>query len=110
MLFWEVIAVYSENHTKSIYTLCGQTAKLLNIKTGGTYTYQNTHRFQSNNLIISLYILNKSLGLAVLKFHVLFLVRHLHISFVNLSFTSVISQSRSYFRQLFSVSVNQIVS
>jgi hypothetical protein len=31
-LFWEIIAVYSENHTKYIYTLCGQNAELLIVK------------------------------------------------------------------------------
>jgi hypothetical protein len=36
MMFKEIIAVYSENRTKLIYTLCGQNEKLLNIKEGGT--------------------------------------------------------------------------
>jgi hypothetical protein len=40
MLFKKIIAVYSENHTKPINTLCGQSAELLNVKAGGTYTYQ----------------------------------------------------------------------
>jgi hypothetical protein len=39
MLFWEITAVYSENHTKPINTLCGQNAKLLNIKAGSMYSY-----------------------------------------------------------------------
>jgi hypothetical protein len=34
MLFKETIAVYSENHTKHINTLCGQNPELLNIKVG----------------------------------------------------------------------------
>jgi hypothetical protein len=38
-LFKEVIAVYSENHTKPINTLCGQNVELLFIKAGGTYSY-----------------------------------------------------------------------
>jgi uracil DNA glycosylase len=37
-LFEEVIAVYSENHTKPINILCGQNAKLLIIKASGTVT------------------------------------------------------------------------
>jgi hypothetical protein len=39
MLFGEIIAVYSENHTKRIYTFCGQNAELFNIKAGGIYSY-----------------------------------------------------------------------
>jgi hypothetical protein len=38
-LFKEIIAVYGENHTKRINTLCGQNVELLNLKTGGTYSY-----------------------------------------------------------------------
>jgi hypothetical protein len=38
-LFREIIAVYSENHTKPINTLCGQNAELLDVKTGGAYSY-----------------------------------------------------------------------
>jgi hypothetical protein len=36
MLFIEIMAVYSENFTKSINTACGQNAELLIIKTGVT--------------------------------------------------------------------------
>jgi hypothetical protein len=36
-LFKEIIAVYSENHTKHINTLCGQNTELLNVEVGGTY-------------------------------------------------------------------------
>jgi hypothetical protein len=32
MLFKEVIAVYSENRTKAINTLCGQSAEFMNLK------------------------------------------------------------------------------
>jgi hypothetical protein len=40
MLFKEIIAVYSENHTKPLNTLCGQNAELLVIiKVGGIYSY-----------------------------------------------------------------------
>jgi hypothetical protein len=39
MLFRKIIA-YSKNHVKLINTLCGQNAQLLNIKAGGTYSYQ----------------------------------------------------------------------
>jgi hypothetical protein len=40
MLFKEIIAVYSENYTESVYTLCGQNAVLLNIIVDGTYSCQ----------------------------------------------------------------------
>jgi hypothetical protein len=39
-LFKEVIAVCSENCMKSVNTLCGQNAELLNIEVGGTYSYR----------------------------------------------------------------------
>jgi hypothetical protein len=39
MLCKETIAVYFENHTKHINTLCGQTAELYTVKAGGTYIY-----------------------------------------------------------------------
>jgi hypothetical protein len=39
MLFKEIIAVYSENHTKHISTLCGYSAELVIVKAGGTYSY-----------------------------------------------------------------------
>jgi len=32
MLYWEVIAVCSEIHTKHINTLCGKNVELLNVK------------------------------------------------------------------------------
>jgi tRNA G37 N-methylase Trm5 len=35
----EVIAVYSNNHSKPIDTLCGQNAELLNVKEAGTCSY-----------------------------------------------------------------------
>jgi hypothetical protein len=34
LLFREIIAAYSENHTKHINTLCGQNAELLNVAWG----------------------------------------------------------------------------
>jgi len=37
MLYREIIAVWSEIHTKHINTLCVQKGELLNVKTGGTY-------------------------------------------------------------------------
>jgi hypothetical protein len=37
MLFREINYVYSENHMTLTNTLCGQNAKLLIDKTGGTY-------------------------------------------------------------------------
>jgi hypothetical protein len=36
MLYREIIAVCSENHTKHINTLCGQNAEFVNVKPGGT--------------------------------------------------------------------------
>jgi hypothetical protein len=39
ILFRKIIAVYSENHTKSMNSLCGQNAELLIVKVGGTYSY-----------------------------------------------------------------------
>jgi len=32
MLYWEIIAVFSQIHTKHINTLCGQNVELLNVK------------------------------------------------------------------------------
>jgi hypothetical protein len=37
MLFGEIIAVYCENHTEHINTLCGQNAQFLCVKADGTY-------------------------------------------------------------------------
>jgi hypothetical protein len=34
-----MIAVYSENHMKSINIICEQNATLLNVKAGGKHTY-----------------------------------------------------------------------
>jgi hypothetical protein len=39
MLFGEIIAVYSENLTKHINTICQQNSEYFNPKTGGTYSY-----------------------------------------------------------------------
>jgi hypothetical protein len=38
MLDREIVAVYSEVHTKHINTLCGQNVELVNIKHVGTYS------------------------------------------------------------------------
>jgi len=38
MLYREIIAGYSQIHTKHINTLCGQNVELLNVKPGGTYS------------------------------------------------------------------------
>jgi hypothetical protein len=40
MLVREIIAVYCENHTEHINTLCGQNAEFLNVEEGGTYGYR----------------------------------------------------------------------
>jgi hypothetical protein len=34
--FRKVIAVYSDNQTKTIFSLCGENAELLNVTFGGT--------------------------------------------------------------------------
>jgi hypothetical protein len=39
MLYKEVIAVYSENHTKPINTLYGQNSELTNVKEYGAYSH-----------------------------------------------------------------------
>jgi hypothetical protein len=38
MVFKEIIAVYSDIHTKAINTLCGKNAELI-VKAGGTCSY-----------------------------------------------------------------------
>jgi len=38
MLYSEIIAVFSQIHTKHTNTLCGQNVELLNVKPGGTYS------------------------------------------------------------------------
>jgi hypothetical protein len=38
-MFTEIIAVYGDNHMKTINILGGQNAEQLNIKVGGTYSY-----------------------------------------------------------------------
>jgi hypothetical protein len=38
MLFRETVAVYYENHTELINTLCGQNAEFWYIKASGKYT------------------------------------------------------------------------
>jgi hypothetical protein len=40
MLFREIIAVYCENHTGHINTLCVQNAHFLNVRARGIYSYQ----------------------------------------------------------------------
>jgi len=40
MLYREIIAVFSQIHTKHITTLRGQNVELLNVKPGGTYSNQ----------------------------------------------------------------------
>jgi hypothetical protein len=39
MLYREIIAVYSEIHTKNINTLCGQNVELLSVKPAGLYIH-----------------------------------------------------------------------
>jgi len=40
IMYWEIIAVCSQIHTKYINTLCGQNVEFLNVKPGGTYSDQ----------------------------------------------------------------------
>jgi hypothetical protein len=40
MLFRETVAVYCENHTEHINTLCGQNAEFLYVKGGGVHSDQ----------------------------------------------------------------------
>jgi hypothetical protein len=40
MLFMEIIPVYNKNDLKSVNTLCGQNAAIVNVKACGTYRYQ----------------------------------------------------------------------
>jgi hypothetical protein len=51
-LFKDMIDVYNENHTKPINTLCGQNAKSLVIKSGGTHGYHlATRRLIESNFL-----------------------------------------------------------
>jgi hypothetical protein len=38
MLYSEIIAVFSQTHTKHVNTLCGQKVEFVNVKPGGTYS------------------------------------------------------------------------
>jgi len=38
MLYREIIADYSQIHTKHINTVCGQNVEWFNVKRGGTYS------------------------------------------------------------------------
>ena len=38
MLYREIIAVFSEIHTKHINTLCGENVAFVSVKAGGTYS------------------------------------------------------------------------
>jgi hypothetical protein len=38
MLYSEIIAVFSQIHTKHTNTLCGQNVEFLNVKLGGSYS------------------------------------------------------------------------
>ena len=42
MLYWEIVAVCSQTHTKHINTLCGHNVELVNVKPGGIYSNQWT--------------------------------------------------------------------
>jgi hypothetical protein len=38
MLYEEIVAIYSQVHTKRINTLCGQNVEFFIVKPGGTYS------------------------------------------------------------------------
>jgi hypothetical protein len=48
MLFGETVAVYCENRTEHINTLCGQNVEFSHIKTCGIYSY-HCSLYSSNN-------------------------------------------------------------
>jgi hypothetical protein len=55
MLYWEIIAVCSEIHTKHINTLCGQNVEFVNVKPGGTYSnHWDRQRFSAYRAINTL--------------------------------------------------------
>jgi hypothetical protein len=51
MLFRETVAVYCENHTEHIDTLCGQNAELPIVKVRGTYSYHCEFKVLIDTLI-----------------------------------------------------------
>ena len=53
MLYWEIIAVYSQIHTKHINTLCGQNVEFVNVKPIDT---QSDHWALRDNFCIVIYI------------------------------------------------------
>jgi hypothetical protein len=57
MLFREVIAVYSEKHTKHINTLCVQNAESVTVKEGGTYFYHRILKGSSATPVLGVEIL-----------------------------------------------------
>jgi hypothetical protein len=59
MLFREIIAVYCENHTEHINTLCGQNAEFSSYLTGNTYVSPtNTNQLMLFKEIIAVYCEN----------------------------------------------------
>jgi hypothetical protein len=53
MLFKEIIAIYSENHTKLINILCGHSAELLTVELVVTYSYHWVLKVQvQKNILI----------------------------------------------------------
>jgi hypothetical protein len=53
MLYREIMAVWSEIHTKHINTLCGQNVELLNVKPGGTYS--NRWASEGSTIVLNSY-------------------------------------------------------
>jgi hypothetical protein len=52
VLLKDIIALYSEKHTKPINTLCGQNAELLTVKAGGKYMYHRVLKSELNPLTL----------------------------------------------------------
>jgi hypothetical protein len=48
--FREIIAVYSENHTKHINTLSRQNSEVMDVKAGGTCRYHSARGLIKNRL------------------------------------------------------------
>jgi hypothetical protein len=79
MLFREIIAVYSENHTEHINTLCGQNAVYIN----SVRTSQETYYVSTTN--------HKFVGEGVTQYR----LSHFYFSRTGLKVTSGIQKSHS---------------
>jgi hypothetical protein len=57
MLFRGIIAVYCENHTEHVNTLCEQNAEFYCVKAGGTYSNHPPKRFSSIGMLASVSVI-----------------------------------------------------